>query len=337
MAGISSKSANGLDNKFEFGGKEKQEKEFSDGLGLEMYNFGVRNYDPQIARWFQIDPFFNIREWLTGYNYVQNNPIIRVDPTGAVDWKKNQEGDYEYDADLTEENASERLGEGEKYLGKSYKLNIVSNDEKQTVLNTFSLNENGSVSDAKGNHWNDNFGTISLGTAGGEEIINKLTLSDIWNGHLMRSLIPDQISFGFAFNSNFFLGGGAEPIRFTLLTRGKEPGIYLSSSPNGNIGSGVEFNAGLTISRGFYTGNPREIRASFLEGHSHGVSVGLGAVADGSIGISYAPLNPSRPLQGGFVNVNAQLGLGVQGSPATGVNIQYNYQYTHTAYPLIRF
>lgn len=285
MQGISSKAIRSPVNKYNFGGKELQTNEFSDGSGLEQYDFGVRNFDPQIGRWFQIDPFSNMREWLTGYNYVQNNPIIRVDPTGAFDWKKDQEGNFIYDADLTEENASERLEEGEEYLGKSYQLNIVSNDEKQTVRNTFSLNEDGSVDDTKGNHWNDNFGVISLGTKNGESIVNTWSLSDIWNSFFMRTLVPDQISVGLAFNASFFGGAGAEPIRFTILTRG-EPGLYLSQSPNANLGSGLELNAGITFSRGLYTGDPREIKASFLTGHSFGYSIGAGAGPDGSIGIS---------------------------------------------------
>ena len=32
-----------------------------------------------------MDPLGELRSWLTPYNYVQNNPILRVDPTGALD------------------------------------------------------------------------------------------------------------------------------------------------------------------------------------------------------------------------------------------------------------
>ena len=70
---------------YRFNGKELDEE-----TGLEYY--GARYYDNQLSMWLSVDPMAHLRESLTPYNFVSNNPIMRSDPTGALD------GDY-YDSD----------------------------------------------------------------------------------------------------------------------------------------------------------------------------------------------------------------------------------------------
>jgi RHS repeat-associated protein len=82
MAGISSKAACKLENKFEFNGKEKQEREFSDGSGLELYDFGFRTHDPQTGRFLQLDPHAEKYMNYSPYAFALNNPVNMVDPDG---------------------------------------------------------------------------------------------------------------------------------------------------------------------------------------------------------------------------------------------------------------
>ncbi|RYJ42065.1 RHS repeat-associated core domain-containing protein [Flavobacterium beibuense] len=58
-------------------------KELQDELGLNMYDYGARNYDPALGRWFNVDPKAEAYTGWSPYNYVLNNPVRYVDPNGA--------------------------------------------------------------------------------------------------------------------------------------------------------------------------------------------------------------------------------------------------------------
>lgn len=57
-------------------------KEYQDELGLNMYDYGARNYDPAIARWVNKDPLAEIYHTDSPYSYVMDNPLSYIDPDG---------------------------------------------------------------------------------------------------------------------------------------------------------------------------------------------------------------------------------------------------------------
>lgn len=80
--GISSKKLDvGLEGALKNNNLYNDKELFDDG-DLDWYDYGFRNYDPQIGRFPQLDPLTDDYPELTPYQYASNEPIANVDMDG---------------------------------------------------------------------------------------------------------------------------------------------------------------------------------------------------------------------------------------------------------------
>ena len=164
---------------FKYNGKELQEE-----LGLNMYDYGARNYDPAIGRWMNIDPLAEKNRRFSTYAYCVNNPLFFIDPDGMMhvdpssdinaeyvedasdfmdnvkpdDWKWDKDGNLTHDPFLTKDNASTRLEVGEKYAGITQREVIPASQG----VDGYTLNFN-----ADGSIWESSVSSTSSNTSDG--------------------------------------------------------------------------------------------------------------------------------------------------------------------------
>lgn len=175
------------DNKWKFNGKE-----LDDATG--MYYYGARYYDPRISIFISVDPL--AEQTMTPYQYVHNNPVNMVDPTGmeGEGWIESYTDDGQamltYDAEVnTKEQAitkgyknvssvNESLYYNGHYDNESYNLNkdgtVYDNNAKSNIDVGFNPMRTG-----EGVYIAENNGTKSLGRGlqGGGDAVTYLGLS----------------------------------------------------------------------------------------------------------------------------------------------------------------
>jgi hypothetical protein len=295
---------------------------------------------PDLGRWFGMDKLSESYLSTSPYAYVMNNPISFFDPDGRYTQGSGDNWLQDMWNNTTSYSSWSNTGNG-SFSGGEIGM---PHDQFTSFYNFLSGGGTGSYT-----YWTNAAGNSTGSRIQGldghkvnitdngwmSDMINKAAgfMDSIWNSDFARNYVSDSYSIGLSSNVAAFAGVGTTPINFTLLTRGKEPGLYFTPTVNASLGDGIEGNAGVAFGSGTYTGNPRSITSSMLQGNSYGVSVGLGLAIDASVGASYAPTGQGN----GFINTSGQVGVGIEGSPATVVNIQGTYQYTPIVKPIFQF
>ena len=239
-------------NRQKFNGKELQTTGNTGFL-----DYGARMYDDVIGRWGVVDPMAEQRQLVSPYNFVQNNPLVRIDPNGMLDdWVENKEGKIYWD-----ENAKSQANtkHGEKYLGKNLIIeegasadvfgNVYENINGALISLYSPENKEGPIATMKGNTVSadgDKYATIAAGTMEGKKTIYKGTPAVLINdGGKVPTTKPNPNPkskyFGQKYADEIFLHAGNKNYERLTTSKGNAISEGCQTGSNGNRTEYLEF------------------------------------------------------------------------------------------------
>lgn len=188
-------SSSAVRNKFKYQGKE-----LYDDIKLNLYDFTARQYDPQIGRFWGIDP---ASQFPSGYTGMGNDPSNMIDPTGcAANTTNNYVGDpnilARYARASNDENILDPLAEMSVAGGESLEMLRQEIEDYQKLYCQDNQTAVGAANALALQLWGPNSVPISPSST-----INGVTCTTYGHKPSLAEMIADEMGFSNKQNSIF--------------------------------------------------------------------------------------------------------------------------------------